>query len=58
MLLRGIILLFTPPAVMEAFVHAFLTRDLLYVSGAASFIVGAFMTYAGFRAPPILSVRP
>ncbi len=57
LLLRGALLLFLPPKSLEWLVGMVIAPPWLYLAGAIALGFGGFLTYAGFRAPGILSPR-
>lgn len=58
LLARGILLLFIPPNTLEALAGGIVGSAALYVAGVAVLGLGLVLTYAGFRAPLIVSGRP
>jgi hypothetical protein len=57
LLIRGVVLLVLPPNLLESFVDVVVGRHWLYVAGVVALVIGLILTYAGFRAPPIVSAR-
>ena len=53
--LRGVVLLFLPARLLESVVSVAATPALLYGAGAVALGMGLILTYAGFRAPPIVA---
>jgi|HubBroStandDraft_1064217.scaffolds.fasta_scaffold271109_2 hypothetical protein len=57
LLIRGVILLVLPPNLLESFADALVGRPWVYAAGVVALVIGLILTYAGFRAPPIVSAR-
>jgi hypothetical protein len=57
LLIKGVVLLVLPPNLLGSFADAVVGRPRLYVGGVVALVIGLILTYAGFRAPPIVSVR-
>jgi hypothetical protein len=57
LLARGVILLWLPANLLESLVDVVVGRHWLFVAGVIALVIGLILTYAGFRAPPIVSVR-
>ncbi len=55
LLLRGVLLLFLPPSVLELVTNAVTGSAWLYAGGVVALGLGLILTYAGFRAPPIVA---
>jgi prepilin signal peptidase PulO-like enzyme (type II secretory pathway) len=54
LLLRGLVLLFLPPNLLESVADALVGAGWLYLAGAVALGLGLILTYAGFRAAPIV----
>ena len=54
LVVRGVALLFLSPNLLEALVDAIASPALLYLAGLVALGLGMVLTYAGFRAPPIV----
>jgi hypothetical protein len=54
LLVRGVVLLFLPPSLLERIVAALVGTGWLYASGVVALGLGLILTYAGFRAAPIV----
>jgi hypothetical protein len=55
LLVRGVVLLFLPQNLLETLATAVVGAGWLWLIGAIALILGIILTYAGFRAPPIVS---
>ena len=56
-LAKGVMSLALPPAAMATVAGAVIGPAWYHVSGAVVCILGAFLTYAGFRAPAIVPIK-
>jgi hypothetical protein len=54
LLVRGVVLLFLPKNLLETLAIAVVGAGWLWVIGAVALFLGIILTYAGFRAPPIV----
>lgn len=54
LLLRGLVLLFLPSNLLELLADALVGAGWLYFAGAVALGLGLILTYAGFRAAPIV----
>jgi hypothetical protein len=54
LLLRGLVLLFLPSNLLESLADALVGAGWLYFAGAVALGLGLILTYAGFRAAPIV----
>jgi hypothetical protein len=54
LLVRGIVLLFLPTDLLEWLVGTMVGAGWLYLAGTVALGFGLILTYAGFRAPPIV----
>jgi hypothetical protein len=54
LLLRGLVLLFLPANLLESLADALVGARWLYFAGTVALVFGLILTYAGFRAPPIV----
>ena len=54
LLLRGLVLLFLPSNLLESLADALVGARWLYFAGTVALVIGLTLTYAGFRAPPIV----
>jgi hypothetical protein len=57
LLARGLVLLFLPPNLLVALLDALSGPVWFYCAGMVALGLGLILTYAGFRAPPIVSDR-
>ncbi len=55
LLVRGVVLLFMPQNLLETLATAVVGAGWVSVIGAIALGLGIILTYAGFRAPPIVS---
>jgi hypothetical protein len=55
LLIRGVVLLLLPPNLLESFADALTGGAWLYAAGVIALGLGVTLTYAGFRAPPIVA---
>jgi len=54
LLIRGVVLLFLPLARLESIADAVAGPPWLYFVGVVALGIGVILTYAGFRAPPMV----
>jgi hypothetical protein len=54
LLLRGLVLLFLPANLLESLANALVGAGWLYFPGTVALGLGLILTYAGFRAAPIV----
>ena len=54
LLLRGLVLLFLPASLLESLADALVGAGWLYFAGTVALVLGLILTYAGFRAAPIV----
>ena len=54
LLLRGLVLLFLPSNLLESLADALVGAGWLYFAGSVALGLGLILTYAGFRAAPIV----
>ena len=50
--LKAVIILFLPTGMQTAYVNGFRLAENLYLYSAVMFVLGAYLTWAGFRAKP------
>jgi hypothetical protein len=51
-LIKGIFLLWLPPAAVEGYMNALHYQDLYYVYAGVTLLLGAYLTYGGFKSQP------
>jgi hypothetical protein len=54
LLLRGLVLLLLPANLLESLADALVGARWLYFAGTVALVLGLILTYAGFRAAPIV----
>lgn len=57
LVVRGVVLIFLPPNLLEVLTNALIGPMWLYLAGVVALGIGLILTFAGFRAPLIVAHR-